>query len=131
MRKKTIILILIFIGYIALCNYGIYSYRIKGEYWEVKDLIFFLGILNIAIINPPILIYLAIIERKEEKQRKELALLLVKENWLISFGQAKSVVKVPFLNFKSAWALPPLGFHPPKLVIFAPLQCTVSSKSYV
>lgn len=78
MRKKTIILILIFIGYIALCNYGIYIHRIKGEYWEVKDLIFFLGILNIAIINPPILIYLAIIERKEEKQRKELALLLVK-----------------------------------------------------
>lgn len=78
MRKKTIILLIIFISYIALCNYGIYSYRIKGEYWEVKDLIFFLGILNIAIINPPILIYLAILERKEEKQRKELALLLVK-----------------------------------------------------
>ena len=78
MRKKTIILLIIFISYIALCNYAIYVHRIKYEYWEVKDLIFFLGILNIAIINPPILIYLAIIERKEEKQRKELALLLVK-----------------------------------------------------
>ena len=41
MKKKTIILLIIFISYIALCNYGIYLHRIKYEYWEVKDLIFF------------------------------------------------------------------------------------------
>ena len=78
MRKKTIILLIIFISYIALCNYGIYVHRIKYEYWEVKDLIFFLGILNIGIINLPLFIYLLVQEHKEEKEHKELALLLVK-----------------------------------------------------
>ena len=72
MRKKTIILLIIFISYIALCNYGIYVHRIKYEYWEVKDLIFFLGILNIGIINLPLFIYLLVQEHKEEKEHKEL-----------------------------------------------------------
>lgn len=78
MRKKTIILLIIFISYIALCNYAIYVHRIKYEYWEVKDLIFFLGILNGVIVTLPLGAYLSYKEHKEEKQRKELALLLVK-----------------------------------------------------
>ena len=78
MRKKTIILLIIFISYIALCNYAIYVHRIKYEYWEVKDLIFFLGILNGVIVTLPLGAYLSYKEHKEDKERKELALLLVK-----------------------------------------------------
>ena len=78
MKRKTIILLIIFIGYIALCNYGIYSYRIKGEYWELQDLIIFLGILNGVIITLPLGAYLSYQLHKEDKERKEITLLLVK-----------------------------------------------------
>lgn len=78
MRKKTIILLVVFIIYIALCNYGIYIHRIKYEYWEVKDLIFFLGILNGVIITLPLGAYFSYITYKEDKERKKLAILLVK-----------------------------------------------------
>lgn len=78
MRRKTIILLIIFIGYIALCNYGIYSYRIKGEYWELQDLIFFLGILNGVIVTLPLGAYFSYKIYKEDKEHKELTLLLVK-----------------------------------------------------
>ena len=78
MRRNKIILLIVFIIYIALCNYGIYVHRIKYEYWEVKDLIFFLGILNGVIVTLPLGAYLSYIQYKEDKERKELALLFVK-----------------------------------------------------
>lgn len=79
MKRKTKTFLIVLSVIVIIFNYWIYVERIKYEYWEIEDLLVFLGIVNMAIVSLPTMIYISINESIEMEENNKLANLLLQE----------------------------------------------------